>query len=184
MWEEQAELLPSDAADNQRFGFTMAISGNTAVIGARGDSGYKGAAYVFVRENGVWSQQAKLTASDGAAVDVFGLGVAISGDTAIIGASQDDDGGDNSGSAYVFIRTGTSWSQQAKLTASDATGGASFGTAVAFVGDTAVIGAPSGGGSGFAYVFTRTGTSWSQQGKLIPSDGAASDARTRSRDRR
>ena len=174
-WEEQAKLLPNDAATDQRFGFTVAVSGNTAVIGARGDSGYKGAAYVFVRQNGVWSQQAKLTASDGAAIDVFGESVAISGDTAIIGAPQDDDGGNNSGSAYVFIRTGTSWSQQVKLTASDATAGASFGTAIAFEGDTAVIGAPYGSTSGFAYVFTRTGNSWSQQDKLIPSDGVAGD---------
>ncbi len=100
-----------------------------------------GSAYVFTRSGGVWSQQAKLTASDPAAFDEFGYSVAVSGDTAVIGAYGDDDGGSDSGSAYVFTRTGGVWSQQAKLTASDAAASDWFGWSVAVSGDTAVIGA-------------------------------------------
>ena len=104
------------------------------------------------------SQPAKLTASDGAAGDGFG-GPSISGDTALIGAPEDDDQGEDSGSAYVFVRDGTSWSQQAKLTAGDGAEYDQFGS-VSISGDTALVGAP---GDESAYVFVRGGTSWSQQ---------------------
>lgn len=177
-WEEQAKLRAAVSVLDDRFGHAVAISGDTVLIGAYGvdDNGsVSGAAYVFVRNGTVWNQQAKLTASDGAAVDVFGSAVALVGDMAIIGAPQDDDTADNGGSAYVFTRTGTTWSEQGKLTASDATPGAQFGSAIAMAGDTLVIGAPGGNTSGFAYVFTRTGNTWNQQGKLIPSDGMNSD---------
>ena len=82
-----------------------------------------GSAYVFMRTGTTWTEQAKLTASDGAAVDEFGVSVAIAGDTIVVGAWQDDDNGANSGSAYVFTRTGTTWTEQAKLTASDGAAG-------------------------------------------------------------
>ena len=88
-----------------------------------------------------WLQQAKLTADDDAAGDQFGNSVAVSGDTAVVGAYANDDGGSTSGSAYVFVRSGTTWSQQAKLTASDAAAGDQFGYEVAVSGDTAVVGA-------------------------------------------
>eukprot|EP01047_Picozoa_sp_COSAG01_P108983 COSAG01_NODE_37878_length_497_cov_2.331658_1_plen_95_part_10 len=95
------------------------MAGDTAVIGAHYDDdagSASGSAYAFVRTGTSWSQQAKLTASDAAAGDYFGVSVAVAGDTAVIGASDDDDAGSDSGSAYAFVRTGTSWSQQAKLT--------------------------------------------------------------------
>jgi hypothetical protein len=85
---------------------------------------------VFVRSGTSWSQQQKLTASDAAAGDVFGLSVGISGDTVVAGARSNDDGGTDSGSAYVFTRNGTSWSEQQKLTASDAAAGDFFGASV------------------------------------------------------
>ncbi len=98
--------------------------------------------------------------------------MAVDGDTAVIGANLDDDFGLSSGSAYVFVRSGTTWSEQAKLTASDF-----FGFSVAVDGDTAVIGADgdddAGGFSGSAYVFVRSGTTWSEQAKLTASDAAA-----------
>ncbi|MBK8430869.1 MAG: FG-GAP repeat protein [Chloroflexi bacterium] len=138
----------------------VAVSGDTAVIGAwRDDDGgdNSGSAYVFTRMGGVWSQQAKLTASDASAGDYFGYAVAVSGDTAVIGAYFDDDGGTNSGSAYLFTRTGGVWSQQAKLTASDPAANDFFGIAVAISGDMAVIGSfvddDGGTDSGSAYVF-------------------------------
>jgi hypothetical protein len=115
-----------------------------------------------------WNQQAKLTASDAAANDEFGNAVAVSGNTAVVGGWLDDDGGTSSGSVYVFVRSGGSWSQQAKLTASDANFNDLFGFSVAISGDTAVDGAPytdgdGGTSNGSAYVFVRSGGSWSEK---------------------
>ena len=143
---------------------------------------FSGSAYVFVRNgNGNWSQQAKLTADDGDADDLFGDSVSIAGDTAVVGARLDDDNGSYSGSAYVFVRDGIgNWSRQAKLTAEDGTGGVEFGRSVSIAGDTAVIGVwgddENGSGSGSAYVFVRdVSGNWSQQAKLTADDGAAGD---------
>ncbi len=164
---EIAKLLASDGEDNDRFGISVAVSGDTALIGARGDNNRSGSAYVFTRSGGTWSEQAKLTASDAAADDAFGGSVAISGDTVVVGADGDDDAGSNSGSAYVFIRSGTDWSEQAKLTASDAAAFDFFGRSVAISGDTALIGAHfDDSARGSAYVFTRSGATWTQQTKL------------------
>ena len=157
---EVAKLVASDAGHIDFFGGSVAVSGDTAVIG--GDE----AAYVFTRTGTSWSEQAKLTASDAAAGDDFGASVAVSGDTVVIGAANDIHAGIETGAAYVFTRTGTTWTEQAKLTASDAAAGDDFGSSVAASGDTAVIGAPWAGADGSAYVFTRTGTSWTEQAKL------------------
>ncbi|MDA0243450.1 MAG: hypothetical protein OT477_08545 [Chloroflexi bacterium] len=181
-WNQQAKLIAGDAATGDRFGRAVAVSGDTAVIGAYWDNDggtESGSAYVFTRTGGVWSQQAKLTASDPGAFDWFGVSVAVSGDTAVIGARWDDDGGTDSGSAYVFARSGVVWSQQAKLTASDSAANDFFGISVAVNGDTAVIGAhgndDGGSESGSAYVFTRSGVAWSQQAKLTAGDAAVGD---------
>ena len=183
-WGQQAKLTATDGAANDTFGGNVALSGDTAVIGALGDDDDvngvdSGSAYVFTRSGTSWSEQAKLSAADGAAGDEFGYSVALSGDTAVIGAARDDDKGNDSGSAYVFTRSGTSWSQQAKLTAADGAAGDVFSISVALSGDTAVIGADlddeKGDNSGAAYVFTRSGSTWSQQAKLTADDGAAGD---------
>src|SRR6266498_3365366 len=176
---QEAKLTAGDAASGDQFGAAVGISGETAVVGAPvGDTAAgpnAGSAYVFVRSGTSWSQQAMLTASDAAVFDLFGRALAVSGDTAVIGAPSDDtDAGPNAGSAYVFVRSGTSWSQQAKLTASDAAASDTFGDAVGISGDTAVVGAQFGDTiAGSAYVFVRSGTSWSQQAKLTASDAAA-----------
>ncbi|MEZ4224258.1 MAG: FG-GAP repeat protein [Polyangiaceae bacterium] len=171
-WSQQAKLLASDGAVSDEFGYSVALSGDTALIGAwlDQDQGFAtGSAYVFERKGSTWFEQAKLVASDQAGKDYFGHAVALSGDTALVGALQDDDKGENSGSAYVFQRTGSSWSQQAKLVASDGLADDEFGTSVALDGDTAVVGAPRNFKSGgAAYAFVRTGTTWSQQAKLLP----------------
>ena len=181
---EEVKLLADDGAPNDFFGFNVALSGDTAVIGAtKVDDDIRGvdvgAAYVFTRSGNSWHQQAKLTADDGAAKDEFGGKVALSGDTAVIGAIFQDDKGDNSGSAYVFTRSGTTWSQQVKLTAADGAEGDAFGQSIALSGDTVVIGAPhddeKGNDAGSVYVFTRSGTTWSQQVKLTAADGVAGD---------
>ena len=154
-WSEQQKLTASDAAWNDDFGTSVALSGDTAVVGAPFDDdagSASGSAYVFVRSGTRWSQQQKLTASDAAPNDDFGLAVALSGDTAVVGAIGDDDAGRVSGAAYVFVRSGTRWSEQQKLTASDAAAGIRFGNSVAVSGDTAVVGAYA---DDSAYVFVR-----------------------------
>ena len=159
-WTQQAKLMASDAQSSDRFGGSVAVSGDTAVIGARlentGGSG-AGAAYVFTRTGGSWTQQAKLMASDAQESDQFGYSVSVSGDTAVIGARSEDTGGSDAGAAYVFTRTGGAWVEQAKLMASDAQAGDYFGYSVSVSGDTAVIGAyaedTGGSTAGAAYIF-------------------------------
>ncbi len=169
----QIVLVPSDAASSARLGQSVAISGNTAVIGAPSESGLTGAAYVFVFSNGAWSQQTKLTASDGASGDQFGTSVSLDGQTAVIGAPGGNSG---QGAAYVFAQSGSTWTQQAKLTASDGSSGDQFGISVAVSGSTTVIGASaSASGQGSAYIFTLAGSTWNQQAKLTASDAAAGD---------
>jgi hypothetical protein len=182
VWSQQQKLVASDAAESDRAGWAVAISGHTAVVGAICDSDAglcSGSAYVFVRSAGAWTQQQKLTASDASLNDQFGSSVAISGDTALVGSIYDDDTAANSGSAYVFVRNGKVWSQQQKLTVSDAAADDNFGLAVSVSGDTAVVGAPfhdgRGSDSGSAYVFERNGNVWSQRQELTASDGAAGD---------
>jgi len=179
-WTEQAKLLASDGAVGDSFGCSVSIDGDYAIIGADYDDdngSQSGSAYVFTRSGTDWTQQAKLLASDGDIGDRFGVSVSIDGDYAIVGADSDDDNGDMSGSAYVFTRSGTDWTQQAKLLASDIAGGDQFGWSVSIDGDYAIVGAwrddDNGVDSGSAYVFTRSGTDWIQQAKLLASDGAA-----------
>ena len=184
-WSQQAKLKASDKAEDDEFGRgekSVSIDGDYAIIGARAndDAGNgSGSAYIFIRSGTSWSEQAKLTASDAAAEDYFGTSVSIDGDYAIVTANEDDDGGSNSGSAYIFIRSGTSWSQQAKLTASDAYTYDGFGITASISGEYAVVGAfgndDDGNDSGSAYIFKRSGTSWSEQAKLTASDASEED---------
>jgi hypothetical protein len=132
-----------------------------------------------VRNGATWIQRAKLVASDGAQSDYFGIEVCLNADTAVVGAFLDDDNGTDSGSAYLFVRAGTTWVQQAKLLASDGAAGDYFGRAVSVSGETALLGAwgddDNGSYSGSAYVFARVGPFWTQQAKLRASDGSAFD---------
>ncbi len=177
-WIEMQKLLAGDGTAGDRFGWSVSLDGDTALIGAWRNE-YYGSAYVFTRSGTSWTQQAKLTASDGEYGDYFGYSVSLDGDTALIGANSDDDNGDYSGSTYVFTRTGTTWTQQQKLIASDGAQGDYFGFSVSLDGDTALIGAnhddDNGDNSGSAYVFTRTGTTWTQQAKLHASDSTTGD---------
>jgi hypothetical protein len=178
VWTQQQKLIASDGAGGSQFGVSVALSGDTALIGAFNNGG-KGAAYVFTRSGTVWAEQQKLTAADGVAGDLFGWRVGISADTAIVSAYGRDEAATDSGAAYVFTRNGASWTQQQKLTASDAAATDRFGFSVAISGDTAVLGAiydsDLGNQSGSAYVFTRSGTAWSQQQKLTAPDGGPND---------
>jgi len=174
IWTQQAKLTASDGLNGDEFGFNIAISGSTVVVGVDVKNQAAGVAYVFVRSGTIWSQQAELTASDGVAYDHFGVSVAISGSTTVVGAF-----GRNSftGAAYVFVRSGTIWSQQAELTASDGAASDEFGWSVDISGSTAVVGALlKNNATGAAYMFVRSGTIWSQRAELTASDGAASDS--------
>src|SRR5207245_1135931 len=144
---------------------------STVVVGAPFKNTNTGAAYVFVRSGSTWSQQAELTASDGASFDQFGNSVAISDNTAVVGALTKNSG---TGAAYVFVRSGTTWSQEAELSASDGAPFDAFGRSVATSGSTAVVGALGKNTStGAAYVFVRSGTTWSQRGVLTAFDGVS-----------
>lgn len=188
-WIQRAILIASDATASDYFGKSVSISGDYAIVGADGadpDSESRaGAAYIFKKDTSGtgWTQQAKLVASDKVANDYFGASVSISGIDVIVGATgQDPNGLSSTGAAYVFTRSGSSWSQQAKLVASDAAFADSFGESVSIDGNYAVIGAyredpgtPTLSSAGSAYVFTRYGSGWSQQAKLVASDAAAGD---------
>jgi len=182
-WTQEAKLVAGDGAPADRFGVSVSLSGDTALVGAFGDDdngSLSGSAYVFVRNGGTWTWQAKLVAIDGWAGDLFGVAVSVSGDTALVGAHEDGDNGYISGSAYVFVRSGSTWTQQAKFLADDGAAGDEFGHAVSVSGDTALVGAfgdgDNGSLSGSAYVFVRNGGTWTQQAKLLASDGAVGDA--------
>ena len=158
---QETKLSASDAAARDRFGRSIAIAGATALVGAPrdDDAGFNsGSARVFTRSGATWTQEAKLIASDAVAKERFGRRVAIAGDTAVVGASRDDDASARSGAAYVFTRSGATWTQEAKLIASDGAAGDRFGRSVAIAGDTAMVGASrdddAGRDSGSAYVFS------------------------------
>jgi hypothetical protein len=184
-WSQQQKFQASDVATsgvvsgNNSFGHSVDIDGDTLIVGAKGYHSGKGAAYVFTRSGTTWSQQQKLSISGATANDNFGQEVAVDGNYAVISAYGEDDNGSGAGAAYVFIRSGTTWTQQQRLVSSDIAAGDWFGYDVDIEGDVIVAGAPfeSTGGSsaGAIYVFTRSGTTWSQQKKLVASDAAAND---------
>ena len=217
-WSQQAYLKASNTHGNQHFGGAVAISGETIVVsavlessnatGVNGDQSNEsasesGAAYVFVRNGTTWSQQAYLKASNTDAYDHFAGSVAISADTVVVGADRESsnatgvngDEGNNSaglsGAAYVFVRNGPDWSQQAYLKASNTEANDAFGWSVSVSGDTVVVSAVgedsnatgvngdqnnnSASQSGVAYVFARNGTEWSQQAYLKGSNTEAID---------
>jgi hypothetical protein len=191
VWTEQQKLVASDGAAQDNFGGSVTLSsdGNTVVVGADGDDvegkSNQGSAYVFVRSNGVWTEQQKLVASDSAAQDNFGSSVSLSSDgyTVAIGAYGDDiEGKSNQGSAYMFVRNNGLWAEQQKLVASDGTAQDNFGLEVALSADssTVLVGVPfeniSGSSyQGSAYIYARSGGMWVEQQKLIASDGASDD---------
>jgi len=191
---EVAKLTAADTAGGDIFGYAVAISGDITVVGARYDDDCgtdSGSAYVIQRDGSNWVQLAKLSASDCAAGDSFGDSVSIDGDTVIVGARWDDDGGEDSGSAYVFEKPPAGWvdmTETAKLIASDGAEGDWFGHPVSISSDTVVIGAHhddddvAGHDSGSVYVFVEPVAGWdsvfspiTEDAKLTASDAAAVD---------
>ena len=215
-WTQQAYLKASNAGAGDMFGYSVAISGDTVVIGARSEdssttgvnstpndsASNSGAAYVFVRSGTAWTQQAYLKAHNTGAGDEFGAySVSVSGDTVVVGAVYEDsstvgvnstsnDSATDSGAAYVFVRSGTTWTQQAYLKASNTGVADGFGYSVSVSGDTVVAGAAwedssaagvnstpneNASDSGAAYVFVRSGTTWTEQAYLKASNTGAGD---------
>lgn len=184
-WVQKATLLASDGTADDRFGESVSVSGNFAIIGASRDGDNEvnsGSAYIFERnESGTWEQKSKLVASDGAQHDGFGRSVSVSGNLAIIGASGNSDNGNKSGSAYIFEPEGSGqWTQTTKLLPSDGMPNDRFGAAVSVSGNFAVIGADgdsdNGIDSGSAYIFERIDSAtWAQRAKLRPPNDAAGD---------
>jgi hypothetical protein len=175
IWQQQTKLYAADRGRSDFFGTSVAIDGRTALVGAalqkNSNGTAAGAAYIFVQTDGTWQQEAKLVPDDGDAEDEFGDAVALSGETALIGAYEDDDpNGEDAGSAYVFTRTGGRWKQEAKLVADDGAVQDNFGDSVALDGDTALIGAWDNG-PGSVYVFERKDRTWHQQAKLMAENG-------------
>ena len=153
-WVEEQKLNASDGETEDEFGVSVSINENYTIVGAYGDDGYTGSAYIFNRTGTTWAEEQKLNASDAATGDEFGVSVSINENYTIVGAYGDDG---YTGSAYIFNRTGTTWSQDAKLTASDGEKLDAFGCTVSINGNYAVVGAfhddDLGNNSGSAYVF-------------------------------
>ena len=169
---ENQKTYSTDIANGDKLGSSVSMSGDYAIVGAIGDmiggNSVQGSAYIFKRNGATWIQEAKLTASDGAAYDNFGYCVSISGDYAIVGVPDKDAG---QGAVYVYKRTGTIWNQQAKISAVDGASGDNFGKSICISGDDIIIGSPDHdpnftSNSGAAYIFRRNLNTWSQQAKL------------------
>lgn len=172
-WVEEAKLTPSDGAAGDDFGHAVSVHGDHVIVGAPGHDSAgadAGAAYIFVHSGGVWSEDAKLTATGAGAGDEFGVSVSMEHDHAAIGAPREAAG--LSGSAFVFSETGGVWSQAVELFAADATAGDEFGFSVKLGDETLLVGSPHSDGpvadTGAAYVFDEVGGVWSQTTKLAP----------------
>ncbi len=194
-WKEQAELTVKPIGGNEErsipgFGWAVALTGphelaspNYAIIGAAragADESLAGAAYIFVRNRNQWNEQAMLVAADADRDDSFGEAVSIEREVAVVGSPGDDDAGSSSGSAYIFVRNGTSWKQQVKLAPADLQRSDAFGSAVLVYRNTVIVGAPKHTHSGVrftgaAYVFERNGDTWVQKAKLVADDAGKSD---------
>ena len=175
-WTQTAKLTPPAGAEGGSFGDSVSLSGKRALIGASLTDGGTGSAYIFVFDGTTWSLEAELKASDGLALDFFASSVSLSGHRALIGAPFDDNGAFGNGSAYIFAFDGTTWTQEAKLSASAGANNDEFGWSVALLGQHALVGAVGvTRDRGSAYLFAFDGTTWSQQDNLFAFDSRDGD---------
>ena len=178
-WIEEQILTASDVVSGSQFGVSVAIDGDTAVVGGGGGNP-AGSAYVFRYDGTAWIEEQILTAADGVAGNNFGLDVAVSGGAVLVGGNPLTGPGAWFGAAYVFRYDGSAWIQETRLLPADLpASGLSFGNSVSIDGDVAVVSnvrdSTNGSNSGAAYVFRYDGTSWVEETKLLASDGAAND---------
>ncbi len=189
-WTQSAKITPIDGIRADMFGSSVAISGERIVVGSPGEEDdifhlSAGSAYVYKRIGTLWVPEAKLKAHDLAPIDEFGSAVAIDGDTIVVGAPLEDEGGEDSGALYVYRYYGSSWFEVTKLYAPDATEGEHLGSSVAIDGDTILAGAPEDDDacpgsfvcfSGSAYLFVHNGTAWTLEAKVTASDAGVVDS--------
>ena len=175
-WSEQAKFVASDGEHGDEFGYAVAVYEDTAIVGAWGNPPL-GSAYVFVRNAGIWSEQAHLQPGLEGGGGGFGYSVAVHGDTAVIARPWEGSGGSMAGCVYVYVRSGSQWIQQQKIFRNEAR--ASFGSALAMQEDVVLIGAPwayhLGYSCGVAYLYTRSGGTWAERARLAPADYTRAD---------
>ena len=183
-WSQKQILTANDGKAGDAFGQSIALTERFLVIGApHSDAPYKdsGSAYVYIRDKKAWRFHSKLTAKDGAEDDLFGISVAIDGNTILVGADLHDEIAKEAGAVYAYVFDGKKWQHQAKLMAKDGAQTDIFGVRVSLVGDTALISARRddiagvGVDAGSAYVFERAQGRWAQVQKLVAPDGKADD---------
>ncbi|WP_286266533.1 FG-GAP repeat protein [Thalassotalea atypica] len=183
-WQQRYIITAPDAKAGDAFGQSIALTENYLVIGAPRNDALgvdSGAAYIYKRENSTWHYLAKITANDGVAGDLFGISVAVDGNTILVGADLHDEKAENAGAVYVYVLDDMQWRQEAKLMASDGAKTDIFGVRVALSENTALISARRddtealGIDAGSAYIFVRDGNTWTQQVKLTSPDGRGDD---------
>ena len=186
-WIEGDKFTSDDGLPADSFGWSVALDGDRAVVGTGfvtvDGTEFQGAAYAFDASGGTWAQTQKLTASNGASFDFFGLAVAIEGDTILVGAdgaATDGDPFSNQGAVYVFSHDGSAWSEVQQLAPAESGTSDGFGEWIALEGDRVVIGAPGVAvedreSQGAAFLFTRSGGTWSETQRFVASDGAEFD---------
>ena len=180
VWSLQQKLQANDTAAGNYFGCSVAISddGLTIAVGSSGNSSSRGSVHIFTKSGSTWTQQTKLIANDGIANDQFGKTVAISSDGNTV-ASGAPGNLSSQGAVYIHTRSGSTWSQQAKIIPSNVATSDQFGISLDITTNGNMIVAGSSlhnGGNGVAYIFTRSGTTWTQQSELIPIDLANGDS--------
>ena len=181
-WTFSAKITAPDADGSDRFGESVALFGDLALIGASGDDdrgSNAGAVYAYEHSEFGWVLSEKFTSSDGAPDDHFGQVLSLDGDRAAVGAPFDDDRGDGSGSVYVFERSPSAWNETAKLVASDGASPDRYGISLDLTGDRIAVGAPGnsdhGGSSGSAYLVEFDGSQWRETRKFTAHDAAPAD---------
>jgi len=171
-WVEIQQLLASDGNEEDLFGYSVSIDGNYAVVGARND----GSAYVFYKEEEIWIEQIKLVPSDGHYSDFFGYSVCIEENCIVVGAPNNCEIGTYTGAAYVFEFVDNEWEEIEKLLPNDGNDYDHFGRSVSLSGNYIVIGScendENGSDSGAAYVYYYDEIEWSEQEKIIASEGS------------
>ena len=177
---DEAKLVASDGAADDRFGIDVSVSGDVAIVGTPGDDDNginSGSAYIYRWNGSIWVEEQKLTATDGEAYDNFGGDVSVCGDVAIVGATAYFNNLHDFGSAYIYRWNGSVWVEEQQLTASDGASKATFGSAVSVDCDVVIVGAQyddaTGTDSGSAYIYRWNGATWVEAQKLTASDGTA-----------
>src|SRR5512140_2224738 len=173
-WSKQQKLVSANVVGGANQGYAVALSadGSTALVGGPADGGGSGAAWIWVRSGTAWTEQARLVAPDAVGNAFAGGAVSLSGDgdTAAVGGKDDNL---STGAAWIWVRAGIDWTWQAKLVAAPASFGTLQGTSVGLSADgqTVIVGAPGdSGGTGAAWVFTRSGSAWTQGAQLVALD--------------